>query len=263
MNRNQIRVCYQKAVSLFNEKMGTDYSVENPKLFLVNRDNVSSVLDEIAALTGQNTSISTYTVKGKSFLDEALAEAFVGDLADAVAVNFPFVRHQDEESLVFEFMHELGHVFVLHQEWNGVIFAEHYYDDNPDHTRIRTGYEIWKEFIADYIAMNVCGRKSYLICEAYSYLQQEAKQLNPVINPYYYRSLSSYLVNLLYSREAKRGWDSLKKAMTSYKLPYSGLTEILIEHMSAQSYWKIDEEFLDNIGDLYVADAIKSFIPAA
>lgn len=255
MDKKQILACYKKAVELFNIKMGTAYTVDNPKLFIVDHNNSTIVFDEIAYLTG--CSIHPYTKD--QFFENVAAQAFVGSKGDAVAVNSYFIGN--EEFLIFVLAHELGHVFCLHRELSGNFFAERYSQNDSDFESLNTGYMIWKEFVANYIAMTVSNQKRVQMCDISESAHRFVKNID-IGNTDTYDQISTYLVLLLYSTAARKDWTFLREKMTDEKLPYVGLTEVIFRHMAEKEYWLIDDEFLQAIRHNYVEDTVIALLAA-
>ena len=128
--------------------MDTSYTAPNPELILITKKTGVKIKNE----TIDRLHATNHHAESPSDFNYMRAEALIGMDGDSVSGQAAILYREDIrgwEDPQTVFLHELGHVFALTKEYGGKLF----YDSiDMENTAQFSGYLIWKEFIADYIA---------------------------------------------------------------------------------------------------------------
>ena len=241
---------YESALHIFNEQMGTSYSVTNPELILITKK--TGVALKNAAIDRLHA--SNHHAESPSDFNYMRAEALIGMDGDKVSGQAAILYREDIhgwEDPQTVLLHELGHVFALTQEYNGKLF----YDAiDMENTSLFSGYLIWKEFIADYIA-RIC--KGWYPIRLSSYRPTAAdKKRFLKQDQRSHDFLSAYLAQAGCAEEIHLWPEKLEDAVEG--LPFSRCIQVIAPQLQKERYWEIDEALMADLGEAFIID--KSFL---
>ena len=241
---------YESALHIFNEQMATSYSVTNPELILITKKTgvqiKNAVIDRLHA--------TNHHAESPSDFNYMRAEALIGMDGDKVSGQAAILYREDirgwEDSQTV-FLHELGHVFALTKEYSGKLF----YDSiDTENTAQFSGYLIWKEFIADYIA-RIC--KGWYPIRLSSYRPTAAdKKRFLKQDQRNHDFLSAYLAQAGCAEEIHLWPEKLEDAVEG--VPFSRCIRVIAPQLQKERYWEIDEELMEDLGEAFIID--KSFL---
>lgn len=241
---------YESALHIFNEQMGTSYTVTNPELILITKKTgveiKNAVIDRLHA--------SNHHAESPSDFNYMRAEALIGMDGDKVSGQAAILYREDIhgwEDPQTVFLHELGHVYALTQEYGGKLF----YDAiDMENTALFSGYLIWKEFIADYIA-RIC--KGWYPIRLSSYRPTAAdKKRFLKQDQYNHDFLAGYLAQAGCAEEIHEYPERLDAAVEG--LPFSRCIRVIAPQLQKERFWEINEELIKDLGDAFLMD--KTFL---
>ena len=237
---------YQSALSIFNERMNTSYTATNPELILITKKNgvkiKNAVIDRLRA--------TNHHAESPSDFNYMRAEALIGMDGDKVSGQAAILYREDIrgwEDPQTVFLHELGHVFALTKEYGGKLF----YDSiDMENTAQFSGYLIWKEFIADYIARICLGwypvrLSSYRLTAADKkrFLKQDQNN---------HDFLAAYLAQAGCAEEIHHYPERLDAAVEG--LPFSRCIKVIAPQLRKERFWEIDECLIEDLGNALLMD---------
>lgn len=216
---------FQFALGLFNEKMEAEIK---PDLILVTRKNVVKTFNEAISRIGA----AREPITSPSYLNGIAAEALVGEKGSAVLLRTDL--QMGNVAIVHTILHELSHIFCVLNEYGGRSFQQEYCHDEENQFLI-TGYSIWSEFVAEYMARRIEDAPAFPL---------RRRKLTPLLrrirvnNPQAKRALSDYLALVMIGT----GADSL---------PFQGMIQLVEKQMSREAYYEISEFFISDLGSMY------------
>lgn len=168
---------------------------------------------------------------------------------DAEVIDGPLGRQillyqsmmKSERQVCHALWHEFGHIVFGNEKPFGIDLAE----DTP----IRSGYAVFNEFIAEYIAHVVSDGEGFGVYNPNMYLQL-AFQEEGTINPYW---LSRYMA--IISGDSNVSDECVAEGAEYVKpIVWNYLTEMfkmIDEQLRKDNFWKAEPVFIENIGALY------------
>lgn len=145
------------AASIFNERMGTEFSEENLVLQCFQAENQQEVFERFCK------QYFPYRLKDRYMEDgyfDFHASSFVGqskDAKDGILLRTDIERYPIELNHIL--LHELSHIFCAHEELDGRDFFDTYCMDDTisraEDGAINAGYAVWREMIAELIAFEM------------------------------------------------------------------------------------------------------------
>ncbi len=156
MNNNDYKEVLFYAASIFNERMGTEFSEDNLVLRCFQTENQHESFEQFCQQYFPDRLTDRYKEDG--YFDFH-ASAFVGkgDGVDGILLRTDIARHP--AVLKHILLHELAHIFCTRNELDGDNFYERYcMDDTISHEEdgiINAGYAIWRELAAELIAFEM------------------------------------------------------------------------------------------------------------
>lgn len=207
--------------------------------------------------------------------DDAAVMALVGEKKVGI-----FIRSDlkvNEADFRHEMLHELAHIFcVLNEMPERDHFIDIYLGCTPDvdfptsaarqeDGIISAGYEVWREFIADYIALKL-DPKGYEhdFRSAVPYMKRMLEQVS-AYKPVSKRCISNLLVTLMTCSDGEKAVDHANTLMKgSAQLMLSEIAAMVYEHTricpatewntaGARQYpWEIDRQFIYDLGSKYL-----------
>jgi hypothetical protein len=198
------------------------------------------------------------------------ANALIGREKSAILIrNNSRNTANDWKRIVF---HELTHIFCGKLEMDkdkhflNVYVSGHTPDENPENKAydgfLNAGYTIWSEFIAQYYALKYCQPQRYSYVDVVNGLMDTLSEV--IVNSQYnpkpgFAYACAYLLNC---EDAERTLQSLAERDFLYdwdedhgENAQETLRRILLllnAHIQLKKPWIIDEEFIGDVGSLYV-----------
>lgn len=261
MDRITAEHTLQMAVNRFNEEMDTHYSMVNVKHECFNLENAAEVYERFCSRYFPNRLNDDY--RSLDYFSDSIAMAFTGPEYDGILYNEPICTGFKSIELYEIFLHELSHIFCVHNEIRGGDFYGRYCCNNSGDVytdgMMNAGYAVWREFIAGVMTdcvfeYSMGGNLSDFRPEIMWHWERIAPE-----NPNAKRHLSELLVLLITSREIAlaQTWDEVRRYVqelnvTDVKVFYN-LVKAVWENLYVGDYWEIDEEFIHSLGSIYLA----------
>lgn len=272
-----IPLLLQKACDMFNEECHTYYSLENIKVAYC---TMSDIVDVYRSFTKQYGFHSEN--RSKADFEAILCEAFVGqtDIDDPAHVDGILIRKDPPAELdnpdyyLIMLVHELSHIFCTTHETDtagkaGQRFYDLYCADEPgtpakeyNNGYMNAGYAIWREFIAEIIQDIVYQQPSKhldKIAPVLLLLADEVKVGNTAAKSALHRYLSE-IMNTWEGSEAET-FEDLKPMLEELDLPFIRIVKHVFNNLHGKDCHKIDPDFIEDLGSMYIAEAIKNTPP--
>ena len=162
-------------------------------------------------------------------------------------------------SICHIFLHELAHIFLVHNEFDGKNFYDTYCEDfyeigSIEDGFVNAGYAIWRETVAEIIARELDNN-----CYTFK-MAEKSKMLN-----FYYNELPSkdwkvylsiILMEILTSDELeqRKNWEDIMPKLRVFKLFKNNsylikAVELLYKHLRSKIF-DIDVEFITDLGEI-------------
>ena len=159
MDRITTEHTLQMALNRFNEEMDTHYSMVNVKHECFNPENAAEVYERFRSQYFPNRLNDDY--RNPDYFGDSIAMAFTGPEYDGILYNEPLCTELKSIEVYVIFLHELSHIFCVHNEIRGGNFYEKYCSNNVENVYtdgiMNAGYAVWREFIAGVMtARSVC-----------------------------------------------------------------------------------------------------------
>ena len=264
MNNNDYKEALFYAASIFNERMGTEFSEDNLVLRCFQAENQQEIFEQFCKQYFPDRLTDRYKEDGY-FDFHASAFVGTGDDADGILLRTDIACHPAELKHIL--LHELAHIFCTRNELGGDNFYERYCMDDTisreEDGTINAGYAVWRELAAELIAFELddnCDvvplrRKKDLL----SYYEGELLTGNGKMG------VSMILCEAMTSAEgaASMTWDAAKSKFARFK-PfddplYGDLLALVFTHIR-EHFIKIDRDFIYEIGVLYLSIAAQAMI---
>ena len=264
MNDNDYKEALFYAASIFNERLGAEFSEDNLVLCCFQTENQQEVFEQFCKQYFPDRLEDRYTEDGY-FDFHASAFVGTGDGADGILLRTDIARHPAELKHIL--LHELAHIFCTRNEIDGDNFFERYCMDDTisreEDGTINAGYAVWRELAAELIAFELddnCDmiplrRKKDLL----GYYEGELLTGNGKMG------ISMILCEAMTSAEgeASMTWDAAKSKFARFK-PfddplYRDLLELVFTHVR-EYFIVIDRDFIYEIGVLYLTIAAQVMI---
>ena len=156
MNDNDYKEALFYAASIFNERLGAEFSEDNLVLCCFQTENQQEVFEQFCKQYFPDRLEDRYTEDGY-FDFHASAFVGTGDGADGILLRTDIARHPAELKHIL--LHELAHIFCTRNEIDGDNFFERYCMDDTisreEDGTINAGYAVWRELIAELIAFEL------------------------------------------------------------------------------------------------------------
>ena len=157
------------------------------------------------------------------------------------------------------FLHELAHIYCLHNELDGASFyntyCEGYTDNSVEDGQINAGYGVWRECIAEIIARELDDNWDILTLKMIKpMLAQFQQELVPTSGKY---AMSQILVEVMTSVEveATTDWETAKKRIEKLGLfdipPEMALMKLIFRQLRGPLI-PIEIDFISEVGFLYL-----------
>ena len=148
---------------------------------------------------------------------------------------------KSERQVCHALWHECGHIVFGNEKQYGIDLTE----DTP----MRSGYAVFNEFIAEYIAHLVSDGEGFGVYNPNMYLQL-AFQEEGIINPYW---LSRYMAIISGDSNVSdecvaEGSEYVKPIVWSY---LTDMFRMIDKQLKKHDFWKATPVFIENLGILY------------
>lgn len=156
MNSDDYKEAIFYSASIFNERLGAEFSEDNLVLRCFQTENQQEVFEQFCKQYFPDRLEDRYTEDGY-FDFHASAFVGTGDGADGILLRTDIARHPAELKHIL--LHELAHIFCTRNEIDGDNFFERYCMDDTisreEDGTINAGYAVWRELIAELIAFEL------------------------------------------------------------------------------------------------------------
>ena len=257
MNNNDYKEALFYAASIFNERLGTEFGVDNLVLRCFQTENQQEVFEQFCKQYFPDRLTDQYKEDG--YFDFH-ASAFVGEResnVDGVLLRTDIER--TPATLFHILLHELAHIFCTRNELGGDSFYKRYCMDDTlsseEDGAINAGYAIWRELIAELIAFEMDDNCIVLALEdkddILRYYMEELEDGNRKM------AVSMILCEALTSREGETSstWSAAQKKIAKYKLfdnpLFMDLLELVFRKLR-KDFVEIDRDFILEIGSIYL-----------
>lgn len=190
-----------------------------------------------------------------------LASAFPGKTPeDKQGILIRIDVETDEREMYEVMLHELAHIYCVHNELDGKNFYEEYCEDYAEDKatdgQINAGYAVWREFIADMLAVEcIDDMPGYYLREKKDMLKTLKSNINTQGAAKLY--LSKLLLEVMTSVDISSvdTWQKAKQIIVATKIfdepMYMDVFEIVFDKVKNGSI-KIDLDFIMQLGFLYL-----------
>ena len=246
-----------RAIEIFNDKMDADFSRDNVILTCFMTDDQEEIFEQFCAQYFPYRLKDRYQEEG--YFDFR-ASSFIGmdnGGKDGILLRTDIPYHPVE--LLHIFLHELAHIYCVHHELDGKSFydeyCEGYAQTNEEDGMINAGYAVWRECIAEIIAIE-CDDN----CDIFPIRDKKKMlaQLRDEINQLDGKLLVSEILTAVMTSaevEASQTWDEAEKAIHSLKLfdtaPEMDLMRLVFNQLQDRLI-EIDVDFISELGFLYL-----------
>lgn len=264
MNNNDYKEALLYAASIFNERMGTEFSEDNLVLSCFQAKNQQEVFEQFCKQYFPDRLTDRYKEDG--YFDFH-ASAFVGkeDCVDGILLRTDIARHPAELKHIL--LHELAHIFCTRNEFDGNNFYERYCMDDTisreEDGTINAGYAVWRELAAELIAFELDDNCNVIPLwnkeDILNYYEGELLTGNGKMG------VSMILCEAMTSAEgeASTTWNAAKNEFARFKPfddpMYRDLLELVFTHIR-EHFIVIDRDFIYEIGVLYLSIAAQAMI---
>jgi len=226
LNITEIKTHIATAVRVFQENIP---GVEIPKIVVVSSSRRQAVRDRALAECG--------TVKEDAY--GTSGEVIHGPLDTQILVYQSMLKC--ESQVLHTVWHELGHILFGTEKDYGI-------DLNLD-TPLRSGYALFNEFLAEYVALFLNGNERFgNVYNPNMYLQMAVQGNN--VTPYWLSFYYAIMVGDNTVEESRflegeqyltpKAWNNIKYIMN-----------MLFDQTDKEEFWKVDHEFLINLGKAF------------
>ena len=257
MEYNDYKEALFYAASIFNERLGAEFSEDNLVLRCFQTENQQEVFEQFCKQYFPDRLTDQYKEDG--YFD-FYASAFVGEGENSV--DGILLRTDVERSpatLYHILLHELAHIFCTRNELGGDNFYKRYCMDDTlsseEDGAINAGYAVWRELIAELIASEKDDNCAFLSLEdKEDILRYYMKELEDGDRKL---AVSMLLCEALTSREGEPSptWGDTKKRFEKYA-PFDeplfiDLLELVVRKLK-KNFVEIDRDFILELGSLYL-----------
>jgi hypothetical protein len=247
----------EEAISIFNEGMDADFSIGNIVLGYLTTANQKQEFERFCTKYFPYRLNDCYEEEG--YFD-FYATAFVPNEPegkDGILLRTDISYAPAE--LIHVLLHELAHIFCLHNELSGASFYDTYCvgyaDTSVEDGQINAGYGVWRECIAEIIARELDeGWDIPPLEQIKPMLAQLRQELVPIGGKL---AMSQILVEVMTSAEVELAadWDTAKKHIERLGLFHAPTEMALMELVYKQlrgPFIPIKVDFISEIGFLYL-----------
>lgn len=248
----------QTSSQLFNEAFGIDmFQKNNLKTAFCDSENQAVVYEEFC---GQFFPL--YLREEYSRTDPFAAQAFTNmdDGIYGILVCLDTEHNSNEWYQII--LHELSHIYCITHEIDGENFSDKYSKSNiedwAERRDIGVGYNLWREFIANYIADQINPLTHPLTLKDLREVVREYDRDVSWKNPDHLQCLSLLLQYIFLSPriQAAEDADAVVRTLEKNRIfvtkvrceQYEKMVRLIFGQLQHDFYWKIDLEFIKNLG---------------
>ena len=227
LNITEIKTYITKAIDRFNEVF---IGFEPPKIIVVPASRRQAVRARALQECGIDYKEDLYGTDG---------EVLDGPLGKQILIYQSMMKHEGQ--VYHALWHEFGHIMFGNEKQYGIDFAI----DTP----MRSGYAVFNEFMAEYIAHVVSDGEGFGIYNPNMYLQM-AFQEQGTINPYW---LSRYMAIIIGDSTVPDEFvvDGAKYVSATIWEYLAAMFDMIDEQLKKDDFWKATPEFIKDFGKLY------------
>ena len=257
LEQTNIERTIETSKKLFNAAVGEQFFTDqNLKIGFFTPENGVEVYEQFCREYFPRYLAENYRKQG--YMQSFLAQAFCNGGTYGILVSLRSEAPMEQWPAVI--LHEMSHIFCIEKECNGENFYQSYCGDNAG-SFTAAGYAVWREFVADYMAAHIFDYLSLSTAK----LRETVRELDADIlhiNPDAKMNMSRLLAHVFWNRQvrkAKSGKEIIEFLAKNRVFSSKTCTERyyqIINHMYSQlskpEYWKINVEFIDDLGELYL-----------
>ena len=246
-----------RAIEIFNDKMDADFSRDDVILTCFMTDDQEEIFEQFCAQYFPYRLKDRYQEEG--YFDFR-ASSFIGmdnGGKDGILLRTDIPYHPVE--LLHIFLHELAHIYCVHHELDGNSFydeyCEGYAQSNEEDGMISAGYAVWRECIAEIIAIE-CDDN----CDIFP-IRDKKKMLAQLRDEIDQRDgkllVSEILTAVMTSAEVETAetWPVAEKAIRELDIfdtpPELDLMKLVYNQLR-ERFVEIDVDFISELGFLYL-----------
>ena len=232
------------AVNAMNEVFGAEFKKDN--LVVCFHDPDQDVRDAFMQRHG-------FEVEGTG--EDGIAEAFCygKDGKDGILI----CRMADEGQIFHTLLHELSHIFCIHNEIEGGHFFDRYCmgERSIEDGTINAGYAIWREIIAEVMAKEISpDMKSRKLDKSMQREIDHYRKVTSPLNPADKYALSNMIDTIMCMDEVKGGisWTDLEAKLTALDTPYMSVVELAFSQLRNDKPYEISADFIMELGNAFL-----------
>lgn len=227
LNITEIKTYITKALERFNDVF---IGFESPKIVVVSASRRQVVRAKALQECGINYKEDLYGTD---------AEVIDGSLGKQILLYQSMMK--TERQVCHALWHEFGHIIFGNEKQYGIDF-------NVD-TPMRSGYAVFNEFMAEYIAYVLTEGEGFGVYNPNMYLQM-AFQERGTINPYW---LSRYMAIIVGDSTVSDEFvaDGAKYVSSTVWKYLAEMFDMIDEQLQKDDFWNVAAEFIEELGLLY------------
>lgn len=227
LNITEIKTYINKSIERFEAVFK---GFESPKIVVIPASRRQAVRNKVLRECG---------IDYKEDLYGTDAEVIDGPLSQQIVVYQSMMK--SERQVYHALWHECGHIVFGNEKQYGIDLTE----DAP----MRSGYAVFNEFIAEYIALFVSDGEGFCFYNPNMYLQL-AFQEEGTINPYW---LSRYMATIVGDSNVSdecvaEGAEYVKPIVWNY---LAEMFKMIDKQLKKDDFWKATPSFIEELGTLY------------
>jgi len=227
LNISEIKTYINKAIERFNEIFP---GIEPPKVVVIPASRRQAVRNKVLCTCGLDYKEDLYGTD---------AEVIDGPLDRQILLYQSMMKC--ERQVCHALWHEFGHIVFGNEKQYGIDLSE----DTP----LRSGYAMFNEFIAEYIAYEISRGEGFGAYNPNMYLQM-AFQKEGIVNPYW---LSRYFAIIAGDSNVSEeiitdGENYVTPTVWKY---LSEMFKLIDKQLMKKDYWKATPKFIEKLGILY------------
>lgn len=252
----------QTSMQIFNEVSGINmFQKDNLKMAFCDSETQAIVYEEFCGRF-----FPLYLGEGYSRTDPFSAQTFTNMEEGIYGVLICLDTDCDPDEWYQIILHELSHIFCIAHEIDGESFQYKYsksnLGDGPEYWHIHIGYQLWCEFIANYIADQL---NPFTRPLALKKLQKAVREYDRSVtrdDPDKVQCLSLLLHYIFLSPKIRAAGDAgtVIRILEENRIfatkarceQYEGMINLIFEQLQRDPCWKIDPEFITLLGVSYL-----------
>ena len=258
MEREQLLAIVESAMELYNQEMGTDFSLENTHIAFFTPEKGYAVFEDLCSKYFPDSLNDEHRQPG--YFESFAAEALLSKKESGILIREDLDMHPIEWRHII--LHELSHIVCTRDEVEGGFFikkyCESFFDNTIEDGYVNAGHAIWREFIAELFALSV---DDATISFSLKQKKDDILYLYNDIRPHCdisKTSLSNLLVYLFTSDEYFSSPDSdvflekIRRCKLDSILDLSEIIEIIFAQVRKKKMHEIDLDYILKLGSAYV-----------